>query len=446
MAESSGGPRAVVRRYAPAIALVAAWVGAVVGGRGWHAAHDWMQDAIIRVLAGFPAMQVYALHVFSAIRDDLTYTYGATLFFATLAVPLGAVVRMVARARLRAGHANPLDPVRRVVGASPRWTAALLALGPAALQALFLYAGFFWFRDEGVITGLGTAGSIGAALGVAQWRIARAALRAWLAPTLSGAPTDEALDADEIHFAAVAVTRETRAMVGGLAALTVAAVAWMASLDIQRLYRDPRLFTVMLAYMGVAAASALAFQRASRISVGVDGVRVGGTSRTRFFAYRDLDEAREVHGDILLVRRGRMLLRLQLHGPDATRRAAILDRIRAGIARVAEVERDGAANLVASASPDKVAKALHGGGDYRMPSVSRDALWGLVEGAAVDGAARLAAAKVIVESGTDEERTRVRVAAGHCADPQVRVALEELADEEPEVQGRALVAPRSSRA
>jgi hypothetical protein len=183
--------------------------------------------------------------------------------------------------------------------------------------------------------------------------------------------------------------------------------------------------------VSVAATSAFAFQRASRISVGVDGIRVSGTSRTRFFAYRDLDEVREANGDILLVRRGRTLLQLQLHGPDAARRAAILDRIRAGIARVAEVERDGAANLVVAVSHDTVAKSLRGGTDYRMPSVSRDGLWALVEGAAVDGTARTAAARAILETGTSEERARVRVAAGQCADPRIRVALEEMADEEP---------------
>jgi len=127
-----------------------------------------------------------------------------------------------------------------------------------------------------------------------------------------------------------------------------------------------------------------------------------------------------------------MLLRLQLHGRDAMRRDAIVERIRAGIARVAMVERDGAANLVKAASPDTVARSMRGGADYRMASVSRDGLWALVEGAAVDADARTAAARAILETGTTEERARVRVAAGLCADPQVRVALEEMADDEPE--------------
>jgi hypothetical protein len=349
----------------------------------------------------------------------------------------------VARARLRAGHADPLARVRRLVEAHPKATTAVLAAGAGLFQAA-------WLRSESFLSHLEPSAyvAVAIALGGAQFALARGALRAWLTPVDHEAGEAEALDADEIHFAAVAVTQQTRAMVGGLAALSLVAIGWMLSLDIQRLYRDPALFSVMLAYMAVAAASAFAFQRASRISVGVDGVRVGGTSRTKFFAYRDLDEAREAGGDLLLLRRGRELLRLQLHGPDAARRAAILGRIRAGIARVAEVERDGAANLVSSARPEVVARALAGGGDYRMASVSRDGLWALVEGAAVDGAARTAAARAILAGGTAEERTRVRVAAGHCADPRVRVELEQLADEEvaSEASAQTLGTPRSSRA
>ena len=65
-----------------------------------------------------------------------------------------------------------------------------------------------------------------------------------------------------------------------------------------------------------------------------------------------------------------------------------------------------------------------------MPSVSHDALWSLVEGAAVDATTRAAAAEALVRTGGEPERARLRVAAAHCADPRVRVVLEELADDE----------------
>ena len=50
--------------------------------------------------------------------------------------------------------------------------------------------------------------------------------------------------------------------------------------------------------MTVALSSALLFRRASRVAVGVDGVRVAGTSRTRFYGYKDLDGVRVNGGDV----------------------------------------------------------------------------------------------------------------------------------------------------
>ncbi|HEX8791908.1 MAG TPA: hypothetical protein VF765_13230 [Polyangiaceae bacterium] len=429
MADPRGALRSALRRYRPGILLLLGWVATL--GLHWRwTVSNWLQDAIYRVFSGFPALVVSVDKLREVLLANIADSYPATLFIASLAVPLAVVLRMVARARLRAGHVDPLDRVRRFIAAHPRWTAAATA-GPGALMQLAWikvavppYAGYHFHQL--------TFWAVAALTGALQWKLAAAGLRAFLVPTVEHAVEQGSIDADEIHFSAVAVTRETLGMVGGLGALTLAASAWMATMDIQRLYRDPRLFTAMMAYIAIAAVSALAFRQASRIGVGVDGVRVSGTSRTRFFAYRDMDEVREERGDVLLVRRGRTLLRLQLHGPDAVRRDAIVDRVRAGIARVAEVERDGAANLVKATSPETVARSMRGGADYRMASVSRDGLWALVEGAAVDGDARTAAARAILETGTDEERSRVRVAAGHCADPQVRITLEQMADEEPE--------------
>jgi hypothetical protein len=125
-----------------------------------------------------------------------------------------------------------------------------------------------------------------------------------------------------------------------------------------------------------------------------------------------------------------VVLRLQLHGEDATRRDAIMARIHEALGRVKDVERDAAANFVTSRSTDKVAQSARGGGDYRMPSVSHEALWSLVEGTAVAEPTRTAAAEALVGTGGVPERERLRVAAAHCADPRARLALEELADDE----------------
>ena len=426
MADSGGPIRSALRRYRAGIALVLAWAAVVpLSEAGW-AVHRWLENAIFRVFSGLPALAISVDRAMEILRYDLTSSYGLTLFVATFVVPLGGVARMVARARLRAGHADPLDRVRRFVSEHPRWTSIVTAGVAALMQSTYLF-----FNHYGYVSHRLAYFVVGTLIGLAQWRVVGAALRAWLAPTIESSTSEGAIRSDEIRFSAVAVTRESVAMVGGLAAITLGVVAWMASVDVRLMQTDLGFLYAIVAYVGVAATSALTFQRASRISVGVDGIRVSGTSRTRFFAYRDLDEVREAKGDVLLVRRGRTLLRLQLHGPDASRRVAILDRIRAGIARVAEVERDGAANLVAAVSHETVARTMRGGTDYRVASVSRDALWALVEGAAVDASARTAAARAILETSTDEERARIRVAAGHCADPKVRVALEEMAEEEP---------------
>jgi hypothetical protein len=301
---------------------------------------------------------------------------------------------------------------------------------PVASQLLFLRSVWWIVGRSDLRADLTVAMAIVGAL--VQARLVRGGLGAWLAPTISsGATTTVEIEPDEIRFRAVAVTRETKLAVGALAALSLGVVAWLCMLPVISLFTDRGDFAVIGSYVLVAAASAFAFQRASRIAVGRDGVYVGGTSRARFHAYRDLDEVRVVRGDVELVKRGRVVLRLQLHGEDATRRDAIVERMREGLARVAEVERDAAAHFVTSRSTEKVSDAVRGAGDYRLPSVTPDALWALVEGAGVDATTRMAAAEALARAG-GPGRDRLRVAAAHCADPQLRVALERLGEDEAE--------------
>jgi hypothetical protein len=82
-----------------------------------------------------------------------------------------------------------------------------------------------------------------------------------------------------------------------------------------------------------------------------------------------------------------------------------------------------------------------------MAALTRDQLWALVEGPEVEASARRAAAEALVSSaasGDGRERARLRVAADHCAEPNVRVALAELAGTD-EGEG-ASKASRSARA
>ena len=441
MADAKPARRWWSAAHASIALIVAAWAFALsyLDSQWPMRVHDAIEDAIYRVFSGFPGVQELAHRTFDVARWSLSWTFCWALFFATLAAPLAFVVRMVARARVRAGHADPLERARGWLTASRSRTAAVLAALPFATQALFVHA--LSYEHWSPLYPL-TAAVLG---GLAQTAILRAGLRVVLAPAVREGEAEQVpIDPDELRFAAVAVTRETKLAVGALAALSVATVVWLASLPILTLFKDPRVFTVIAGYVGVAAVSALAFRRASRIAVGLDGIYVGGTSRPRFFAYRDLDAVRVRGGDVELMRRDRVVLRLQLHGPDAARRDAILARMNEGLARVKDVERDAAANFVTSRSTQHVADSARGGGDYRMPSVSADALWALVEGQGVDATTRTAAAEALARVTGGANRERLRVAAAHCADPRVRVALEEIGGEVAEGEEPEARAPRKS--
>ncbi len=137
-----------------------------------------------------------------------------------------------------------------------------------------------------------------------------------------------------------------------------------------------------------------------------------------------------------LVRRDRVVLRLQLHSEDASKRSALLARIRAAIDRVKEGRDAISAQLVSSATAAELARAAGGGADYRGAALTRDQLWALVEGPEGDEQARRAAAEALAKTSGAEEKARLRVAADHCAAPAVRVALERLALQDVEDEAR----------
>ena len=122
----------------------------------------------------------------------------------------------------------------------------------------------------------------------------------------------------------------------------------------------------------------------------------------------------------------------------------MLARITSHIARVKEGRGAIAAQMVASSSKEALARVAHGGADYRMAAMTREQLWALVEGPEIEASARKAAAVALATSNDGSERARLRVAAEHCAEPQVRVALEEIArgddvaNEAPRARGVAL--------
>jgi hypothetical protein len=388
-----------------------------------------VEDVVYRVLSGFPSLAQSISRLVQWLVGFFGDNLLPTVVVATMLVPLGFAARVVARARVRAGGADPLDGLRRWLTEHRAGSVAVVALLPVVQQALLVRDQWWrWTYPDHPVWVLPVFVAL---YGYAQLRFARGALRALTAPTLTSKDgAGPQVSPDEIRFSAVAVTRETKGAVAALGLVTLAVATWVATRPDNDLFRDPRVLSVLASYMGVAVVSALAFRRASRVSIGVDGIYVGGSSRPRFYAYRGVDGVRVRGGDIEIVRRDAVVLRLQLHGEDAGRREAIVARIQEALARAKEVERDAAAHFVTSRSPKRVSDAAQGRVDYRMPAVSEDALWALVEGSGVDAATRTAAAEALAHRGKTVDRKRFRVAAAHCAEPKVRVVLEELGAEE----------------
>jgi hypothetical protein len=355
---------------------------------------------------------------------ELSAAFGAYLTLGSLATIGVVVARAVASARVRDGKPDPLERLR----SRPRLQRWIQSIPAVVVSLLWLADGPFsarlhtgrglegWLSDE--LPGwLALAGVVGLTyLATRVWG------RALVAPveTEREAPKGPG----EIVFSAVAVTARTRTVVGSFAAATVAMVGLTLTVP-----SDPRFGWALAAYVLTALSAPFFFQRASRIAVGIDGVWVRDASHPRFFAYRDLDEARPRGADLELVAGGRAVLRLQMHGDDAGRRDEVLARVNEAIARSRESTSRAAGMLVQALPAQHLASSARGGEGYRVPSVSRDQLWEVVEGQASDAQARTAAAKVLAIQLDEGERARLRVAAGQCAEPRLRVALEALAGE-----------------
>jgi hypothetical protein len=363
---------------------------------------------------------------------------------ATVLVPAAFGARMLARQHVRAGGADPLEGVRRRVAAGRS-----IFRGAYVGVALFVVISMVLVLVEALrrhqlqelpalvpVLRVGAVFLCGMVLPALAVVLAlRAFGRGAIAPLVHPAEL-ERRDADGYAFSAVSVTAASRAAVGLLALLTVGVVAIFTSAS-DAFFRTSTPTAVAIGYCVVAVLMASSFRRISRIAIGLDGVRVSGTSRPRFHAYRDLegvDVARD--GEVLLLRPGRAALRLQLHGEDASRRGPIVERLRAAIAR-AQAPGSVAQRLAEAATPAILAQAARGHGDYRSPAASRDALWEVLEAPSARGETRARAARALAAGADGADRARLRFAAQRCADPEARetlarIAVGELEDEESE--------------
>ncbi len=414
-ARTKGRPRTALRT---ALLLASAYALPIVLSRthvfGWVDMALWRREDELEVL-------------FQMATDVLTSSFFAALTVATLGIALGFLGRTLARARVRAGLADPLERARAFVNAHSPARARLLTVTPAALWIALNVRHYLHIASDrsiyAVLPGIVLPALVGL---LGQVVLARRGLAALLAPTLDEhEPRREEAEAEGFTFDAVAVTNETRAAVGGVAAFSLSMALAVTALPVASM-RSPAFLAALASYIALTAGAALAFRRASRVAIGVDGVHVRGSSRSRFYGFRDVDRARVSGSDLELLRGTRVVLRLQLHGEDAARRDALLARLQAAIARAAAERDEPAVSFVGGASRADLTRAAEGGGDYRQQAVSREQLWSVLEGPTVATAARRAAAEALAGSRDPAERARLRIAADRCAEPAVRVRMEEL--------------------
>lgn len=413
--------------FALLLGLDTAW-----GGELWGAIHRFAvagKDSAGSMLARTAWDTL--VHLIEIVSDavGLATAAGAALAAAAL------VARMLAWRRLRDGRTDPLAWLR----AHPQ-VARLVAWSPALLFLVVRWKHVYWFFQS--INGPTGFEYVHMLLGYmlppvlvafGLGKLGQGTLREALAPLEDTAPAEPKSGAD-IVFCAVAVTPRTRAAVTGVAVASAAMALWVAAVPLATFQKSPAFFALVAAYVAAAAGAALAFRRASRIAVGIDGVYVGDTSRTRFLAYRELDEARASGADLELLRGGKVAMRIQMHGDDAGRRDEVLARVTEAVARAHQHATRGAELLVRAMPRRHVAAGAAGSTSYRDAAVSREQLWELVEGPTTDAATRTAAAEALAATLDGPGRARLRVAAQHCAEPNVRIAIGELAeieDEEP---------------
>jgi hypothetical protein len=407
-------------------------VGALVGyglvALLWSFA-AWYADLWAPRPGGFSAV-LWWLSCFSFPRREVETWAIAPVGVVAVVVLL---VRAAARVRLRVSGVDVLAGLRREV---PRALRVALVAVPALIGAALVVLG--WMQDDwerAVATAAWTILSL--FLPVHGVALAGRLLLRWLwSPLLD--PQERGRRADGFVFSAVAATPEARLAVGSFAALSI---VFSAAIALDPAIANPDTWKALLAYTVIAAGVAAAYGRASRIALGFDGVRIGGTSRTRFFAYRALDGVEERGHDIVLRAQGRPVVRLQLHGRDAGLRGAVVERLRAAI-EAARAPAGGAVRMLAeSASAAVLSRAARGDAGYRAQGATRDQLWEVVETAKADGAARARAAQALAEACHEEDRARLRATAERCAEPGTRAILERLAEAEAEAEQEAGAVP-----
>lgn len=200
-------------------------------------------------------------------------------------------------------------------------------------------------------------------------------------------------------------------------------------------YSSATLLTFM-AMSFFAAMALVVLTRPAELTVGTDGLFVKTRLRERFIPFAEIESMRRFGATILFqLSSGRPLMIPPPIPPDLVE--AALARIRA--AKKARQKSDEADQRLAvvrrgGRSVDDWKRDLgriFGAGSYREATLSREELSALVESARASADERIGAA-LALSTGGEEAAAPVRIAAGLCADPRLRIALETIADGAPD--------------
>jgi hypothetical protein len=259
---------------------------------------------------------------------------------------------------------------------------------------------------------------------------------------LDGVPAEDVLRGFGLDLERRALSAPLRGMLGsftkGLLAFTVTMIAATLALG-----PVAHLWTLLLAPLLATAATVLVLRRfgSPRVIVGVDGLRVTGALRTVFVPFSEITgvaSARkayegQVESGIVVERRHGDPLLLPTVGQSSDQSAALVRRIREGMARygaadarpLAALERNG--RSLAEWKQDLERRILAGGG-FRDQALGKDDLERVLADARAPAERRVGAA-LALRVADEGAVARIRVAAETCANEDLRAAFEEVADD-----------------
>jgi hypothetical protein len=201
------------------------------------------------------------------------------------------------------------------------------------------------------------------------------------------------------------------------------ATAWLSALAHHLSYESLVFIAVTLAAVPNVLLAAL--RRASRIDVGLEGVRVRHPFGSQLLDYRDLHDVKQDGALVSISRRGAAPIMLSFHGKDEAHGPIVCDRID----RAVRASNAVSAEAMRSAELAQEARTADAHApEYRASTIPAEQLWSLVEGPGVTTRARVAAAEVLASQPGSRDAQRLQSAMDQCLDEQSRAALGKAVD------------------